>query len=263
MEPSFNTSFIPKKSLQANLGMGGDQYVKRRNVYGPGFFITSVIFALAVITSVGLFGYTNYVLQPSIDRKLQDLTKMRDNLNKPELLLTLEELNTRLSQTKTLVTSHVAVSELFAYLEDITLGRVQYTSLEYLSGGATSARGASKGSTEGFLKIKGKAADVTLVAVQVDQYKQSEFLHNPILLRVARDLNISPETQFDVNLTVDSRLPLYSRLLTNRQPQTPPALPEDTQPSATATTTTATSTQVLGESATSTDTVSASSSPTQ
>lgn len=189
MEPKFNTSFIPKKSLQDVGGGTGGRYVGRRDVYGPGFFLSLFLFLIAIVATVGLFAYSK-ITEDSIDEKIGILEGKKGLFNSAEIR-DLIRADAQLKNATKVVNEHVVVSELFTLLEKITLKRVQYTGLVY----------------EGFptetalVSISGLAKNFQDVALQTEQYRLDNNLRSPIVKELER-LDAEGE-EGDVNFTVD------------------------------------------------------------
>jgi len=205
MEPKFNTSFIPKKSLQADVsGTTPGRYVHRRSVKGPGYFIALLIFLASVAASVGIFGYTKLV-----EQSIADLSKQVEATRatfKPEVIGELSRVDTRMRNATTLLHNHVAVSEMFSLLEKITLKDVSYTALEYHMGLDT---------TPSALVLNGNARTMKSVALQTDQFAKSDYIHDPNVTQLERDFS-NDTTTFSIGLSVDPRLISYEQSLDTR-----------------------------------------------
>lgn len=77
MEPKFNTSFIPKKSMQSpSGGTAVKTYVARRTTRGPFFYMAFLLFFISLLASVGLFAYTKLVAS-NIDDKIAQIEKVQ------------------------------------------------------------------------------------------------------------------------------------------------------------------------------------------
>jgi hypothetical protein len=214
IEPAFNTSFIPKKSLQSQVG-GAGPYVKRRGTYGPGFFVASLIFALALLVSAGLFFYSG-AIERSIEGKIKQLEMAREAL-RPDLIAAFEYLDMRLATAKSVVGEHRATSALLEHLEAITLTDVRYDKLTYTVPVRADAINASRRTdpSQSQLRVllQGHADTVESVALQIEQYRVSEFFSEATFQSIDRDIAESPETDFQVMLTIDPRLVAFAEVL--------------------------------------------------
>ncbi len=199
MEPKFNTSFIPKKSLQAEVGgASNNRYTSRRSIYGPGFFVSSVIFALAVLAALGVFGYTQ-VVEKQVDEKISTVQKSRAVLD-PALIKQLARMDLRLRAANVLLNDHVALSQLLSAVEAITLQKIQYTSLAY---SVTSRDPAPT------LAIEGVATDMRLVAAQNEQFVLKDGFKDAVLSTLQRDKDDNGNLTFEIDMTVDPQLTSY------------------------------------------------------
>jgi hypothetical protein len=225
MEPKFNTSFIPKKSLQANVtggpkGTPGQQYVKRRSTHGPGFFLMLLIFILTIVGAGGIFGYTK-ITERNIDgliSRLQEAQKAFD----PAAVDRLTREGLRIKSAQRLLSSHVTLTELFELLESQTLKEVRYKTLSY-----SGALGAVP-----TMQLNGESTSFANVALQVTQYRISPGLNSPVVTGLTRltDGNAS----FSTDMQVNPRIILYPTVLEdglrgNMETITSPTEPETTE----------------------------------
>lgn len=197
MEPKFNTSFIPKKSLKADIvggtRGGGGSYVKRRTVRGPGFFLMLLVFIVSVSASIGMFVLIKSV-ESNIQTKTKTLNSQKDLFNSDDIDM-LVKAQVHLDSAKKLLKNHVAVTELFNLLEDITLKSVQYTKLEYEDSGDDIVATIT-GTTKGFKEV----------ALQTAEYRNkknaSGGLRSPVLKELERDSE-NKTVDFTVDVSVD------------------------------------------------------------
>lgn len=146
------TSFIPKKPLDSSTTY------HESGSFGFLFFISLFIFIASVVAAGGVFGYQTF-LEGSISSKQASLQKEEAAFD-PEQINQLIRLDSRINNTKTLLSSHVAPSAIFAFLSQQTLQNVQLTSFEYsLNGDGTAA-----------VTLSGVADTFATVALQSDQF---------------------------------------------------------------------------------------------
>lgn len=203
MEPKFNTSFIPKKSLQADVSEAvPGKYVNRRSTHGPGFFL-SIFFLVAMITVSGsVFGYVQLV-EKRINTK-SDTLEHNKNVYAPEDIQTLVREDARLREAEKILTAHVALTELFDLLEVLTIKDVYYTKFAYREG--------KQGETPYLATLDGEAPDVEAAMQQVDQFEKNEYISSASLssLQVSRGQGTEKKNAgFGVELSLDSRLISY------------------------------------------------------
>ncbi len=234
MEPKFNTSFIPKKSLKADV-IGGshggkNSYVKRRTVRGPGFFLMLLIFIASVSASIGMFVLIKSV-ESNIQTKTKTLNSQKDLFNKDDIDM-LVKAQVHLDSAKKILENHIAITELFNLLEDITLKSVQYTEMEY-EDSDDKIIATITGVTKGFQEV----------ALQTSEYRNkknaSGGLRNPILKELERDSE-DKSVNFTVDVSVDKILVSFSDAIKNGRRKSPElqtnietVIPEDVETSVT------------------------------
>jgi hypothetical protein len=215
MEPKYNTSFIPKKFLGGNVGgsAGGTQFVQRRHVMGPGYYLSVLIFVIALIVSGGVFAYVK-ITQQNIE-KLQtalELSTQSINVNEVESYI---RLNKRLTNANTIVNKHVAVSEVFALLEERTLRDIRYGALDYTMEGDGSAIS---------MTVSGEAPDFQQVALQAKQFQSAELLKTPTVTNLAYGNDGEKGlVEFTIQVGIDPRLVSFGSALqrtSRNQPRT-------------------------------------------
>jgi hypothetical protein len=221
MEPKFNTSFIPKKSLQANVTGapktgGGKDYVKRRSTHGPGFFLMLLIFILTIVSAGGIFGYTK-ITERNIDGLISRLQEAQNNFD-PAAVDALTREGLRIKNAQRLLSSHVTLSELFDLLEAQTLKQVRYDTLTY-----SGLLGAIP-----TVQISGESTSFANVALQVEQYRISPSLNNPVVNELKR--LVDGTATFGVGMQLNPRLILFPTVLEsgrrNPAPTPSPTTPE-------------------------------------
>ncbi|HCC05077.1 TPA: hypothetical protein DEP58_02100 [Patescibacteria group bacterium] len=204
MEPKFNTSFIPKKSLQADVSAtagGKNRFVRRHDVHGPGYYLMFMVFLTSVVVSLGVFGYTK-IVESNIQEKIARLERQKEAFDE-ETVAMLSRADKHITNAKKILEGHVAVSELFTLLETITLVRIQYTELEYTGMPNETA----------LVTISGLSKNFQDVALQTEQYRLHQSLHKPVV----RDLERleDNEVSFSIDVTADSGLVSFSSALKN------------------------------------------------
>lgn len=166
MEPKFNTSFIPKKSLQADVsGATPGRYVNRRSTLrGPIFSITFVAF-LAVAAYAFFVYFRVSQLQSEVTKQSKTIN---DNIGAYDVI-TVKDLmreSTRIKEAYALLQNHVAATRLLRVLEANTLKKIQYLNLVLT--GATPEKSAS-------VAIDGASADYQSVAQQIRRLSDEEY----------------------------------------------------------------------------------------
>ena len=118
--PTIPTSFVPKQSVPQNArrfsGSGGVIMV-----------IASIVLGIAVAAALGTFAYEFYLKQTLAERKAE-LKEAEAKISED----TVEEfvrLRDRFSSAEILINNHVAFSQFFETLEELTLASVRFSSL--------------------------------------------------------------------------------------------------------------------------------------
>ena len=204
MEQKFNTSFIPKKSLQADTSSTAarDKYVKRRTSYGPGFFLSLLVFIAVVVTSLGIFMYTTIV-----DKRIEDYKDTLADIENNFDVFVIDDLirtDNRITYAKSLLMNHVVLSELFKKLENVTSQKIQYT--EFLYAGATEEQ------VNPVMTLSGTSREYKDVAQQTTAYRDDLYLNNPIMLELGRDHSTDAIT-FALEVVLDKNLTSFSTAL--------------------------------------------------
>jgi len=212
MENSFQTSFIPKKPIVSNS-------LVRKEPVNFFFVVSTFLFIISILGSVGLFGYKIY-LQKQRDNLSSSLSVIRDSFEKE----TIDELNlfydrTRLS--KDILSKHVALSSIFGLLGDLTIPQVQYTNFsEQIS------------EKEDILTItlSGIAFDYRSIALQADVFNEGKgtSLRNVLFSNLTKDKNNN--VSFDLKFDVDPSIYSYEKNITSEGSTPLPEVQESKTP---------------------------------
>ena len=182
MEPTFTKSFIPKKTLTATPK-------KRRKPTNLLTLFSLIVFFTVVLTAVGVFLYGEF-LRSSIDRKQDSLDRSRGAFE-PALINELARLDERIVASEQILSQHVALSQLFDFLETNTLATVRF--------GEFALTAISPDQYN--LVMQGQATSFDAVALQSDIFGESELLVGPIFSDL--DLDAFGNVQFNVNAIVN------------------------------------------------------------
>lgn len=122
-----NISFIPKEPL-----LRGDTVVRRRPVIGLSFLIGFIMFALALLVAGALFIYENELIE-DLQESQDELRLVNDQLEKSDIVQSIEELRElrdQIGRVSTVLDGHIAISEIFTFLEETTLSTVSFGSFQ-------------------------------------------------------------------------------------------------------------------------------------
>ena len=202
MDSKFNTSFIPKKSLQADTSTSPkDKYINRRAThYGPGFFLTFLIFIASIVGTVGVFGYTT-IVNKRIDGYKTTLDEQQNRFDS-SVVDELLRVESRIDNARELVVNHTVLTQLFSKIEAVTLRRIQYTELFY----------ENVAGERPFMSLFGTAEDYKSVAQQTTVFRKDDLIHNPIMVELERN-DTTEDVTFAVDTSVDEKLISFSAAL--------------------------------------------------
>jgi hypothetical protein len=194
MEPSFQTSFIPKKPM-----------IEKRAITSESLGFLSVIGIFLLITVLiltgGLYFYKNVLAK--------NISTMESNLNlaknrfEPAKIAELQLLDKRLRASSEILSKHIVVTPIFKILQDITMKTIRYTKFSY-SVGSDKESGVK-------IKMTGVAVGYSSVALQSDLFTKNKNLIDPIFSNLV--LDDKGNVTFDLEFSVDPTLVDYKQML--------------------------------------------------
>lgn len=195
METKFQTSFIPKKNV------GGNEVYSYRAPLGLFLVIAICLAGLSVLLAAGTFVYKG-ILNRQIASKEADLEQKDADLQSSEID-NLVRVGDKIDSAETLLNSHIAVTPIFALLQQNTLKRLQFTELEY----------TYLSSNKIAISMKGVAKDFGVIARQSDAF--SEVTGSKFTSPLFSDLDTDDKgnATFSFLTTVDPNLVLYKNNL--------------------------------------------------
>ncbi len=150
--------------------------------------VAVVILAVSLALSAAVFLYDSF-LNANVQRKGEQLQRAQQAFE-PALVEELVRLDLRLQAANDVLSRHLAPSEMFNLLEELTLQSVSYSSLDYsINEDETIA-----------IRMKGKADSVNAVALQASVFGQNNAIVSPIFSDI--DL-VSDGVAFSVSATVN------------------------------------------------------------
>ncbi len=197
METKFQTSFIPKTTLEP--AQGG-----AKKPLGLFAFLATVIFFISAIVAAGAFGWDKYLE----GRKSQMKSDLEKNIKafEPQTIDQYVRLDNRINSAKELLGKHVAVSYVFDFLQDNTLQSVGFTDFKY----SVAADGVAT------LSMNGSAKSYNAVAYQSTVFGRERALKNPIFSNL--DLDNLGNVVFNFSTKVDPGFIAYTRKAAQSQP---------------------------------------------
>lgn len=195
MENSFQTSFIPKRPIIN----GSPNSASTKEPISMFSVISVILIVISVLASSGLFVYKLYLTKQK-DQLSASLLKARDSFEQD----TINELGLfdgRVKAAKEIISNHVALSNVFSYLEDITIPQVQYVRFE------------EQMNDKGVLAVNmsGVASDYRSIAIQADMFSSSNSspFKNVLFSNLSRMQNGT--VSFNLKFDVDNSAYLYTK----------------------------------------------------
>lgn len=164
MDPRTKGTLIPDKMPSGMRGSRGQE----GGVVDLFFLVAIIAFVAALSLAAGVFLYHQF-LSSSAAAKQEQIKQARTAFE-PALISELLRLDSRLVAANSILLNHLAPSELFRLLQELTLQSVSYDSLEYevLEDGTIN------------LVMEGTAQSVNGVALQADVFGKHNAIVNPI-----------------------------------------------------------------------------------
>lgn len=194
MEPKFQNSFIPKKTMGLTQNTGVS--VKHpANIFSV---IAGIIFVIALLFSGGLFVYGKLLTNQIKDTEEKILAAR--GAYEPEKIKELIDIDKKMSSSINLLRNHVAVSEILFLLEDLTLKKMRFTSFDY-----------TRNNNKPTIDIAGDIQTYNALARQQESFASTEFIRNPTFT----DFNLGDNGYISVKFSadIDQSLISYKRIM--------------------------------------------------
>lgn len=190
MDPSVQTSFIPKKPLiQERARSGGTTSLV--------FIIAILIFITSIIAAGAAFAYKVY-LEGQLSSSKASLEKDKDAFDIPTIQ-SLIRFDSRINEARIILNNHISPSAIFFFLSQQTLEKVQLTKFSYTLGADATAK----------VELDGIADSFSTVALQSDQFGASKVLKDVIFSNI--NVVAGNKITFHVEAVVDTSLISYSK----------------------------------------------------
>ena len=156
------SSFIPKKPLTKA------QPQKQKQAVGISTVIGGIIFVVSIGLAVGVYFYEQNVMQ-ELETKKAALDRSQEAFD-PNLIKELSMLDVRISGAESLLEDHLALTPLYAHLEELTLQSVRFIDFSYSR------------PTGPFVEVfmNGEAESFTAIALQADSFSGSPVVQAPL-----------------------------------------------------------------------------------
>ena len=217
MDPRFQSSFIPKKPITAGVKPKGASV----NLLS---LISIIVFIAVVAGAVGVFFYQNY-LNGSIvsDKQSLDLAQGQFDIATINDIIRLDSrINVAGGGQNSLLTKHIAVSNLFAALQSATVQTVRFVNFNF-----SAANGNALA-----LNLSGSAQSFSDVALQSSSFNRTPYFKNISVSNLSVDQ--TGAVTFNMTMTVDPSLLVYAPpagLMSNTVGSSTPAVSATTSPS--------------------------------
>lgn len=202
MEPKFRTSFIPKRTLKTESA----KPKKNRAAMSLLVLIALVLFFGSIVLALTAFLYQG-LLARGIEDRQGELERARAALD-PSLLEELKRLDQRIESAKTILAEHTAPSQIFLFLEQVTLKSVRFRSLDY----------EAISSDNVTISMLGQAKSFAAVALQSDEFGKNTIIQNPVFSNL--DLDELGNVVFNFTASINPQLLTYSKRVNFPQERT-------------------------------------------
>lgn len=196
MEPQFQSSFIPRKSVTA------DTTSFNTGTSNPpiGIFslIANVMIVITIFACIGLFAYSK-ILSSQISQKHSEIVKAKDAFQ-IDTIQALISASQKLSSAEELLNKHTAPSEIFSILQTLALKRVRFGDFTYKN---------KNGSVSITMQVE--AESYNAMVQQDSVLSHTNFLFSPVFsdFKILENGHISAKFTSDI----DSSQILYTKLL--------------------------------------------------
>jgi hypothetical protein len=222
METRFQTSFIPKKPI-VSAGTGARLPREHRSV---SFFMTGAafLFIISLAAAGGAYAWKQILLNSQEDYKVQ-LADREKQFN-IDLIEQLKQENVKIDLAKSLLANHLAISQIFHIISQLTIQSVRFLSLDVTAPTTQSSSGLN-------ISLNGVGTSFESVAFQSDvlgqleQYGLRKVVKNPILSNPA--LNGDGTVSFGFTATIDPSSVSYENSVAPQQAASPAASSTQTQ----------------------------------
>lgn len=210
METKFQTSFIPKKplggaGLPGAIPAGVVTSTPHRHVTSLFMTLALILFILSALAAGGAYGWKVYAGKQQVSYKKQ-LEERQRQFN-VDLIEQLKQANVKIDTARTLLSGHLALSQIFDVISRFTIENVRFVSMDL------SAPSAQSGNIR--LSLRGYGSNFSAVAFQSDvlgqleQYGLRKVVKNPIITDPTLDSNGT--VSFGFSAVVDPGAMSYSR----------------------------------------------------
>ncbi|MFA6094358.1 MAG: PilN domain-containing protein [Candidatus Paceibacterota bacterium] len=161
MEPQFQTSFIPKKPLEASMP---GKPIHQAHPSGILSIIITVLFVLSLLSAGGVFAYGKFITNDLANKEAVLSEAIKSIENDANMYI---KLNEKISTVKNLLSGRHFLSRVFFTLESKLFRDVWFADFKY-----------SESEKASIVTINGKARSFAAIAAQSDEFAKTGFLKN-------------------------------------------------------------------------------------
>ncbi|MEI8249248.1 MAG: hypothetical protein WCG07_02005 [Candidatus Taylorbacteria bacterium] len=214
METKFQTSFIPKKSFTGGVGAPA----RHHGTASLFMTIAVVLFVVSIAAAGGAYGWEQYLKTAQVTYN-QQLVERQKQFNL-DLIEQLKQTKVQIDAARTLITKHVALSQVFHIISLLTTEPVRFLNLDVSVPQANSTDSGIKISMHGYGKNLSVVAFQSDVLGQLETIGLRKVVKNPILSDPTLDAS-TPTVSFGFSATIDPASLLYTTSLNGTtSPQT-------------------------------------------
>lgn len=205
MEAKFQTSFIPKK-MPSPIGISVGA---PKNHAGTSILmIVGVLsFIISILAAGGSYGWNRYLLVQQDKYRIQLIERRKQYESSLTDLEKVKAINVKIDAASLLLSKHVALSQIFAIISQLTTENVRFLNLDLTMPGEQVNDGV-KISMHGYGTSLAAIAWQSDVLSHLDQYDLRQVVKNPILSDPSLDTNST--VAFGFTATIDPTKLLYS-----------------------------------------------------
>jgi hypothetical protein len=209
MDSKITSSFIPRDTVRSSSNVPS----YRSGAFDLLMLGSVILFIASLALAIGIFLYFQFV-EASLTGKSDQLQRAQEAFE-PALIAELTRLDDRMNAAQDILFQHIAPSELFRILEDLTLESISLKSLNLESNSGSSIK----------ISMAGIARSVNSIALQADLYGKHTAITSPIFSNINRDQN---GVLFDVSASLNPASLKYTNILNLRT--RPESLPQENLP---------------------------------
>ena len=207
METKFQTSFIPKKSFTG----GVNTPAQHHGTASLFMTIAIVLFLISIAAAGGAYGWQQYLKAAQLTYN-QQLVERQKQFN-IDLIEQLKQTKVQVDAARTLITNHVALSQVFDIISRLTTEPVRFLNLDVSVPPANSTDSGIKISMHGYGKNLSVVAFQSDILGQLETIGLRKVIKNPIVSDPTLDAS-TPTVSFGFSATVDPTSLSYTTSIT-------------------------------------------------